>query len=347
MSTRKPVKQIGTTSALARHLGLSRWTVSRALNGHPEVRTETRERVLRAMSELGFSPSPLARGLRGGRTGAVGVCFQALSAPIVARKVLALQRELKHRGLRAMVELIDGSPESERDVVTNFISLRVEGAIFVGGPATLGRRGALDRLADAGVPVVLVDPVAPAPVPTVELDRASGMRMALDHLLSLGHRRFLLLGIAPEVDYGAARWQGLRQAAADIGLEWERDFVVVAEADLRDQNYDAGRRFAERLLAMTDHPSAAIALNDQVAIGAIARLQEAGMKVPADLSIVGFDNLALSAHVHPRLTTLDQQVDRLMAAAVDLFLEPQSSRPALRRIEPELVVRDSTARCSL
>src|SRR5690606_23635790 len=104
---------VATTSALARHLGLSRWTVSRVLNGHPGVRPDTVARVRAAMDELGFTPDPLARGLRGTPTGAVGVCFSELESPILARKTATLQRLLREAGLRSLIELTNGEADLE------------------------------------------------------------------------------------------------------------------------------------------------------------------------------------------------------------------------------------------
>lgn len=118
---------ISSTKDLAQHLGISRWTVSRVLNGHPEVKEESRIRVLEAAGELGFSPNAMARGLRGGPTGLIGVCFQELESPALAKKMAFLQQELRTWGFQAMIELTDGDPELEESVIRHFLSLRTEG----------------------------------------------------------------------------------------------------------------------------------------------------------------------------------------------------------------------------
>ncbi len=342
----RPASPIGSTSALARHLGLSRWTISRVLNGHPEVRRETSLRVRRAMDELGFVPSPLGRALRGARTGMVGVCFQAIGSPILVRKIAALQTLLRRAGFRALIELTDGDAVTETEVVRHFLSMKVDGLVVVGGvaPSNAAGIGALARA--AGVPLVVVDPLERLPVPTVEVDRAAGMRLALAHLHDLGHRRFALLEISEQVAYGRARRRGLEDAALALGLSWERDFVVLGEAAPSALDYALGTRLAERFFALADRPTAILALNDQIAIGAMAALQRLGLRVPDDVSIVGFDNLEVSAHTTPPLTTVDQHVPELMAAAAALFSGPLAENgddaPPLRTIVPSLVRRAST-----
>ena len=113
---------ITSTKDLAEHLGLSRWTVSRVLNGHPEVKEETRRRVLDAARELGFSPNAMARGLRGGSTGLVGVCFQEIESPALAKKTAFLQQQLRAMGFQGMIELTDGDPNLEESVLRHFLS---------------------------------------------------------------------------------------------------------------------------------------------------------------------------------------------------------------------------------
>jgi DNA-binding LacI/PurR family transcriptional regulator len=344
--TKEAHGHIASTSALARHLGLSRWTISRVLNGHPEVKPETSRRVREAMEALGFVPSPLGRALRGSRTGVVGVCFQALGSPIVARKIATLQTILRTAGFRALFEVTDGNPALELEVIRHFLAMKVDGMVLVGGMTDANAARITSLLEHRSVPAVLVDPMRRFALPTVELDREHGMRLALEHLLDLGHAHFALLGIDEAVAYGRVRWSGIRKVVVERELSWEAQFTPLSESGEPELDFGYGRRLAERFLQLPQRPTAILALNDQIAIGAMTRLQQAGLAVPGDLSIVGFDNLDVSAHVNPRLTTIDQHVQQLMETAVALLTEHTDRRPTTedthRAIHPLLVHRETT-----
>ena len=347
MTSEQPQGPIASTTALARHLGLSRWTISRVLNGHPEVKPETSRRVREAMIQLGFVPSPVGRALRGGRTGMVGVCFQALGSPIVARKIATLQRVLRGAGFRALFELTDGHAEIELEVIRHFIAMKLDGLVLVGGMTSENDAAIMAMLTQHRIPVVLIDPARDYALPTVELDREHGMRLAFEHLLELGHTRFALLGIDEDVAYGRARWEGIRKVAKSRRISIERQITTLTEKAPEALDFAYGRRLAERYLALADRPRAVLALNDQVAIGAMTRLQQEGLAVPAEVSIVGFDNLEVTAHVNPRLTTIDQQVEAIMTHAVELLTRHTASDgPATvekaRVVMPALITGEST-----
>jgi len=319
------------------------------LNGHPEVKPETSRRVREAMIQLGFVPSPVGRALRGGRTGMVGVCFQALGSPIVARKVATLQRVLRAAGFRALFELTDGQPEMELEVVRHFVAMKLDGLVLVGGMTTENEAAILAMLAQHRIPVVLIDPARAFSLPTIELDREQGIRLAFEHLLELGHTRFALLGIDEEVAYGHARLEGIRKLAKIRRIPVEKHIVTLAEKSPAALDFAYGRRLADRYLELADRPRAVLALNDQVAIGAMTRLQQAGLAIPGDVSIVGFDNLEVAEHVNPRLTTIDQRVDEIMTNAVELLTRSTSpeglgSAETTRLINPALIVGESTGR---
>lgn len=351
MSKEESEAPIVSTRALAKHLGLSRWTISRVLNGHTDVKPETCQRVREAMAQFGFVPSPAARALRGGRTGIVGVCFQALGSPIVARKIAELQGVLRAAGYRALCEVTDGQPDLELEIVRNFIAMRVDGLVLVGGTTEDNAGEIATLLAQHGVTAVLVDPQRHSMLPTVELDREQGMRLALEHLLGLGHTHFALLGIDERVCYGRVRWSGIQKVVVERELSWEAQFTTLSEAAPGSLEYAYGRRLAERFLALAERPTAVLALNDQIAIGAMTRLQQAGLSVPDDVSIIGFDNLDVAAHVNPGLTTIDQRVRTLMETAVNLLADHTCRRPCTEDphclVEPALVVRGSTARAAV
>lgn len=300
------------------------------------------------MERLGFVPSPVGRALRGGRTGMVGICFQALGSPIVARKIATLQRILRGAGFRALCELTDGNPELELEVIRNFVAMKVDGIVLVGGITEANAGAVVTMLRAQHAPAVVVDPLQKFALPTVELDREEAMRLALRHLAEFAHRRIGILGIDEAVSYGTNRWRGIRRFVDEYGWDVAAQFVLLTEPEPPALDFDYGERLANQFLNLTpeQRPSALVALNDQVAIGAMSRLQHSGLVVPRDVSVLGFDNLDVSAHVMPLLTTVDQHVDQMMQTAVDLLAE-QTENPASvdappRVIMPLLVAREST-----
>jgi len=345
---KKTTSSVATTAALARHLGLSRWTVSRVLNGHPGVLPDTIKRVHEAMAEVGFQPNTLARGLRGGRTSIVGVCFQELESPILARKVGLLQQALRELGYHALIELTNGDDELERDALRNFLSMQAEGAVLLGSQLTPD-----DSVLKAwqGKPIIWVDPEAKVDGEQLSIDRPHSMRLVLDHLHGLGHRSFAVLGIDPGNPYGAFRWPAFVKNCRRLGIDIDRDARQIFTPGQQVHNYDYGRELVDQLLAQGKPlPTAIIALNDRVAIGAMNRLREAGYRTPEDVSIVGYDNLEVTAHLQPALTTIDQCAERLMRQTAQRLVEllgqkgDADEKPARKLIKTKLIVRQTTSK---
>lgn len=343
-SGEQEAEPVATTEALARRLGLSRWTVSRVLNNHPGVSPATAERVREAMAQSGFTPDPLARGLRGTRTGTVGVCFSELESPILARKTATLQRLLREAGFRALIELTEGMPDLEGGVVRHFLAVRVEAVVLLGS-ALRPDDPAVGLLQGAGVPVVTVDPWYRLPFTEVALDRPAAMRQALEHLHGQGHRRFALLGLDPADPYGAARWAGLRAAARRLGVSVRGDVSAFFRSGQKVHDYNYGAELADQFMRARTGATALLAINDRVALGALHRLRAGGLVVPRDLSLVGYDNLDVGPHVEPELTTIDQQVGLMMQTAASLLLAGLAAtgrRAAVRQlVQPVLVQRGS------
>lgn len=348
MSARNQSQKVNTTLALAQYLGLSRWTVSRALNGHPGVKTETVERVKAAMDQLGFSPNALARGLRGGKTGVVGICFQTFGTPVFSKKLIALQKTLWAKGYRAIIELIEEDAEAERQVVRHFQSLKVEGIIFVGGPHQENLALVEGLREHSSLAVIAIDPFFEVDLPHVSLDREYAMRLSLEKLHALGHRKIALFGIREDIIYGAERVKALKAVSRKLGLEWGTDIVTISDPESAGMDYAGGKRLASLFLGEARDCTAILAINDQVAIGAMSYMQAKGISIPNDLSVMGFDNLNVSSHLHPTLASVDQCIDYSTTEAVTLLMDGVASdgENANRRVKvkPELIEGESIAR---
>lgn len=338
---------IHSTAELARHLGLSRWSVSRAINGQNGVSPATTEQVRAAMEKFGFTPSPHARGLQGRRTGAIGVCFRELHTPITIQKIRMMQRLVRGRGYRPLFEFAEQDHRMGPDVIQHFIAMRVEGVLLVDTPAGAEIEEWLRTLKRHGIPAVVVEPLGPVPHNCVYLDRVTAMTRVTEELLAHGHRRFALLGISRKFPLGRPRHDGVMRALAAHGLDPAAVLDTIEHTEHRYGGLRYGRELAEQLLAQPRLPSALIALNDEVAAGALWHLQKAGRQCPQDFSIVGFDNLVLSEQTHPTLTTVDHNVDAMATAAVEMLFQliehgPTKKLPVVK-IAPALVSRESVA----
>ena len=336
---------ITSTKDLADHLGLSRWTVSRVLNGHPEVKEETRKRVLDAARELGFSPSAMARGLRGGSTGLVGVCFQEIESPALAKKTAFLQQQLRAMGFQGMLELTDGDPELEESVLRHFLSLKSDGIILVASTLK-SDNPTIQYLIDAQVPTVLVDPIHELPFHSIHLDRTGIMEKLVDHLWECGHRQFSLLGIESDPVLGQHRTEGIRRGVEKQGADYEACVTSYVEAGFGLQDYGYGYSLAKTVREQKDPATAWIAMNDRLAIGALTYLREQGIRVPDDLAIVGFDNLDISPWYDPPLTTVDHVIPKIFREAVATLIQqiqsPYDTDPTKQWILPEIIIRKTS-----
>jgi DNA-binding LacI/PurR family transcriptional regulator len=331
--------RIASIVEFAKYLDLSVWTVSRAINGHPEVKENTRRRVMAAMEEVGYRPNPLARGLGGRRTGMIGVCSIGIENPILNAKIYHLQESLRPHSLRILLEMASQNSQDEERAIEDFARLRVDGVVLMYSTLT---SESVARLLP-GVACVQVDPHRPQTLPNISIDRRKAMRLLFEHLLRLEHRSFALLFAKTD----PWRWPSLVEVARDHGLDPEKIFRFV-DAPPGTGPIEAGQLMTEEVLKWAKRPTAIIARDDRMALGVIQALRQAGLVVPRHMSVAGFDNLDLARKLHPTLTTIEQNPAALMKQAVEMLLS-QIALPSIKRgcsaaetISPELVTGEST-----
>lgn len=335
---------IRSTAEFARHVGLSRSAVSRVINGRPGLRAATVERVRRAIEATGFTPNAHAVHLRGKPTALIGVCVETLLTPTGVAKLAAFQERLQAHGYTALIEV--PRPGASRRVVEHFRSLRVEAIVFIGhfDPPELQAR--IDELGRHGLPHLVVDHSGCARALTVTLDRHEAMERIVAHLHWHGHRRFGLLGVSGAFQTIDDRLAGLRAALARRGLDAAKCVQSLDAAHERTNHFEYGHALARAFAARPARPTAFIAVNDDTAIGALLGFQAAGLRVPRDLSIVGFNNQHTCLMTQPPLTSLDQAIERTVevavAAVLSLVRRRALPRARVRLVEPVLVVRGST-----
>ncbi len=333
-----------STADFARHVGLARTTVSRVLNGQPGLKAKTIERVQRALAETGFTPNAHALHLKGKRTSMVGICMENLATPPAVHKLATLQRVLRTRGFSSLIEVF--SPGTGREVVRHFLSLRVEAVVFIGHFHREEIEARIAELRGLGTPHLVIDHFGLKDAHTVSLDRSHGMEAVVSHLLDLGHRRFGLLGVTKGPVNRIDRLSGIQAALRKRGLEFEACVTSNDHLHERRNDFDYGRALAASFHKQADRPTAFLGHNDEIAIGAIRGFQEAGLKVPRDVSVTGFNNQDIGHMTSPTLTTVDQNIERTIEVAAELVLaqldQPSRASPIVRTIEPAIVIREST-----
>jgi DNA-binding LacI/PurR family transcriptional regulator len=320
---------------VAKVAGVSHQTVSRVLNDFPKIRPATRDRVLAAIEELGYRRNIAARTLVTRRSRTIGVITADMSHFGPANTMLGLESASRAAGYSlSLAGLTQISATSLRAAVDQVMDQAVEAVVvIVAHQAAL----TLARSLRIGVPLVLVEGDLSAAPLTAGVDQIAGARLATRHLLDLGHESVLHLpGPANWLD-AAARRQGWRMA-----LE-ERDLPIPALMAEGDWSSRSGYEVSRAMLRES-RPTAVFAANDQMALGLLRALHEAGLRVPEDVSVVGFDDLPESGYFTPPLTTVRQDFEKLGQRTMALVLrvlagELDASEPL---VEPQLIVRSST-----
>lgn len=341
---KRPVRSITSTAEFADYVGLARTTVSRVLNRQPGLKSKTIERVQRAMEETGFTPNAYALHLKGKRTATVGICMENLLTPTAVKKLATFQRLLRSRYFSSLIEVLE--PGESQRVIRHFLSMRVEAIVFIGHFPIAELIPRIAELAASGTPHVVIDQIGISNAHTVSLDRAQGMEDLIDHLVARGHRAFGLLGITAQFDGELGRMRGLTSALTRHGLKFEECARSLDHLCTRHNDFEFGRALARRFATLKDRPTAYLGLNDEIAIGAMHGLQAAGLVIPADAAVAGFNNQDICIMPRPALTSIDQQIDETIEIGAEVLLgqigHVPRARPIHRSIKPRLVIRQST-----
>ncbi|HUQ22986.1 MAG TPA: LacI family DNA-binding transcriptional regulator [Gaiellaceae bacterium] len=329
-----------TIRGVASAAGVSIATVSRVLNGRPDVAPNTREAVLRAVREQGFSTNRNARALSGGRTGLVGVTLPLVEQAYFGVILSGASEALYEQDMRVVLCPTLHQHDREVTLLDRLMRGTTDGAVLMLPEESSAELKALQR----DFPFVVVDPrvALEEGIPVVSAAHAAGARAATEHLLSLGHRRIAAITGPPDWIACTERINGYHGALAAAGVM--PDPALVAVSDFRNGPVTATA--ATKLLDLPDPPTAIFAFNDNVAIGVMRAARDRGLRVPEDLSVVGFDDSEQAEIVFPTLTTVRQPLAEMGRMAVSLLLRLLENQrvDALRiQLATKLVVRDSTA----
>jgi LacI family transcriptional regulator len=330
-----------TVKDLARELGLSINTVSRAINNKPDVNPETRRRVLEAAERLGYVANTLARSLVNGRTCTIGLIIADVVNPFYGRVIRGVEETARLNGYSTILVNSNEQDEDEREAVQVLRSKRVDGLLIHPVQQSFEH---IARLKQDGIPYVLINRhFDELDGDYVINDNRGGAYQAVQHLVQLGHRRIAHITGSRLVSSVRERIAGYLQALAEVGVEEDPALVVTTRVDM-----EGGYEAARALLTITPRPTAIFTYSDLVAIGAYKALREAKLVVPRDMSLVGYDDIEVAPFLESPLTTVHQPTYEIGQQGVETLLQRISSRadpeamPVRRILEPHLVVRRST-----
>ncbi|WP_396655664.1 LacI family DNA-binding transcriptional regulator [Microbacterium sp.] len=315
--------------------GVSHQTVSRVLNDHPNIRESTRQRVIEAMAQVRYTPNSIARALATSRTKRIGVIVDSPEKYGPGSTMRGIEEAARAAGYAVTASTVGDDAGLAVDAAVAHLRIQGVEALCVIAP----RYSTLDELRHTtdDVPVLLVKSEPEEDALTVAVDQYAGAVLAVDHLISLGHRD--ILHVAGPLDWVDAR-QRSRACADRIAMEGFEVHAPIIGDWSSDFGYRVGRHAPE-----VDHVTAIFAANDQMALGLLHGLHERGLRVPDDISVIGFDDLPDARHFLPPLSTVRQDFHALGALAMTSLIAAVEGDPevASRMIEPRLVVRRSTA----
>lgn len=329
---------MATLQDIATAVGVTQTTVANALKGKGNVSETTRRNILRCAEELGYRPNMLARSLAQGKTDTLGFILPTIANPFYPEIAEAIERTAGQHGYQMLLCNTYYDFQQGRQHLERLVSRWVDGIIVMGSSMDIA-----DLVAQfqRGLPTVLCDwqeNESPQDIPQVSVDFRRAGALAAEHLLALGHRE---IGIIVSEPQQTLRLEGFRSVLREAGLPLAQEMIRQGHSTL-----ESGYAAAQKFLAAPVRPTAIFATTDWMALGAVEAILDAGLRVPQDISIIGLDDIVVSAHIRPPLTTVAVPKFQLAREATELLfglIKDEHPDPLSRLIEPELIVRQSTA----
>ncbi|OYU35422.1 LacI family DNA-binding transcriptional regulator [Novosphingobium sp. PASSN1] len=324
---------------VARMAGVSAKTVSRVVNNEPHVTEAVKTRVHEAMRELRYHPNVAAQGLVRSRSYLIGLVYEKPSPSYVVELQKGALERLHGERFRLVVLPVESVTERADEIIALLRSAALD-AVLLAPPAS-DHAGLMAELREVGMPFARISPTRLlGQGPSVAMDDVAAAQEAAEHIVALGHKRIGVIKGDPSHAAADARLVGTMQALAKAGIALRPELI---EAGLF--TFDSGLAAARRLLALDPPPTAILAQNDDMAAATMAAAREAGLHVPEDLSVVGFDDSDISRVVWPPLTTIRQPVEEMAYKAMDMLLDVLKGEPEGGDIQlpHELLIRRSTA----
>jgi LacI family transcriptional regulator len=329
-----------TIKDVAEHAGVSTATVSHVINNTRHVDNSTRECVLDAMAKLDYHPNSLARSLRSGKTKTIGLIVPDASNLFFAD----ISRKIENLGYKNGYSVIlcnsDNDLAKQHNYVNTLIAKQVDGTIFISAGES---NEDLEDLNNSGIPIVVADRNVPLNLADVVLlDNEKAGYEATKYLIDLGHKQIACISGPFNVSPSFLRVEGYKRALLENKIQVNESYLV-----LGDYQFNSGQKAMQQLLEVYPIPTAVFVLNDMMAIGAISSARRMGLKVPEDISIIGFDDIEIATAVNPALTTMAQPIEEIAELAINLLINKmQGHNEDLQNKEyilsAKLVIREST-----
>jgi DNA-binding LacI/PurR family transcriptional regulator len=332
------IRRPASIKDIARVAGVSHSTVSRALQRSPLVNRATADEIERIAHDLGYRASAVARGLVTRKTRTIGVVVTTISDPFVAEVVSGIELAANDGGYSIFLAESNADPTREKNVVHSFAERRVDGIVV-----TSSRVGALytPLLSEMMVPIVLINNQHPGQfVHSVMIENLAASREATHHLIGLGHARIAYVGDQNGYQSDTERFAGYREALEQAGLPFLPEMV-----EHGDGKPEGGVLAMEKLLRLPNAPTAVFCYNDLTALGVLRTIHAHQLRVPADISLIGFDDLFFASYTHPQLTTVRQPMRRMGRMAMESLLKLMAGEELAEavKVPAELMIRESTA----
>ncbi len=328
-----------TVHDIAKRAGVSQSTVSRVLNNYPHIKKETRDKVHAAVEELNFTPDSVARSMITRRTHTLGLIVGDISNPFFAETAKDIIEFAKERGYDVLLSNTNHEEKNLNQAVQTFIDKRVDGLLV---SSAYRENEALKRIEKAVPVMYLINRPDHEDVHCVVLDNEKGARLAIDHLVQLGHKRIAFIAGPLAYSASAERYKSFKHSLKTHGLLINEDHLFNAEL-----SYDHVYQFTDNVLSMKNPPTAFFSFSDQMALAVMDAATHKGLSIPNDVSIVGFDNMNLSANHCIGLTTVSQHKEKMARTALDklvLLIEKKEAvaGPIQVVLDPELIIRRTT-----
>lgn len=334
------MKNKPTVIDVARRAGVSQPTVSRVLNNHPHIRAATREKVLKAIEELQFTPDAVARSLVKSRTRTIGLIVGDLSNPFYSETAKCIIRKAQERQYEVIMLDTDYDPAIFDRCLQTLLAKRVDG-IVVASVTRYDRQ--VKKLYDRGVPIVLYNRnLQGGTVPAVEADNEFGAYMAMRHLAELGHRKAAFIAGPFHFSTFYRRYLGYMAGVHEFGFDPDPRLVYTG-----GYSYEEVLAYTRRVLESADRPTAVFASTDQMAIAAMDAASRTGLRIPGDVSVIGFDDIDMAGNPYIGLTTVSAQKKRMAELALERLVaaiegEAAAGGEQTVTLEPALVARTTT-----
>jgi DNA-binding LacI/PurR family transcriptional regulator len=329
---------MATLQDIAIAVGVTSTTVANALKGRGNVSEATRLRILQCAQELGYRPNELARSLAQGKTFTLGFLLPTIANPFYPEIAEAIERTASRHSYQMLLCNTYYDFALGRQHLERLVNRWADGIIVMGSSMDIAD---ITRQFQRGLPVVLCnwqENEASVEIPQVSADFRLAGAMAAQHLIDLGHRDMAIIVDEPQQ---ILRFEGFRSILQENAIPLPSSMIQQGHSTL-----ESGYTAAKRLLESPTRPTAIFATTDWMALGAIEAIQEMGLRVPEDISIIGLDDIVVSAHIRPPLTTVAVPKSQIALEATELLLNMISGKPAISRIhlvEPSLIIRRSTA----